>query len=409
MPSWRVKPELVIVISIGFLSAYAIWFTPQILAGGLVPRTMDFVSFYTAAQLALAKPEALYDLQAQSALQRTIFHPYTTPGGVLGYFNPPLLAYLIIPFTALPYNTSFWLFFSLNIVLFLFTSQQLNKLHNGTRKHHIAWIIGGLSYYPVFKCIFLGQNSIFSLLIWTITARSLLQGKWNLAARILAIQIFKPQLLVLAAPFLFLRSGWKITQRFALFSLILSIVSFIPVGLSGARDFLSLISQISNWNKINGIFLEGIQSWRGFFYSLLPSSDLSIINTMGVIFGGITGIICIIGWLQRKSTCLSREVLRLELSSIILATLLITPHAYNHDLTILLLPAALLIYNPSSQKKSRGLSVLFPLISAIFFITTFIQGILPRNQGIPLIQPLLFCSLILVLYEIYKCNRASAS
>lgn len=393
----QLKPELIIVISAGFLLAYAIWYTPVILARDLFPRTMDFVSFYTAAQLVLQRPEALYDLQAQSALQRPIFYPFTTGGNVLGYFNTPLLAYLIVPLTVFTYETAFWLFVIINSTLFCATTYILNRLHHGTRLHHLAWILGGIAFFPVFKGIILGQNSILSLFVLTGTIHFLLHQRERLASRILAIQVFKPQFALLFVVISLYKRRRDFVGIFLFTAGTILAISFLPLGIHGITEYIIISNQIVDWDKQNGIFIEGMQSWRGLFYLLLPHEPITAINYFSYLAGILTLLTCIIGFTGEWNTEYTR--FKVQCSLVIFCTLLATPHIYNHDLTLLLLPAALLLAHTHSGKASNIFVRLSPIIGSLFFLLSFLVDILSNIIILPLIQFLLLFSVLLCFFE----------
>ncbi|MCZ7571930.1 MAG: DUF2029 domain-containing protein [Ardenticatenaceae bacterium] len=402
---WKLTPEFVIAISAGFLLAYSLWFVPLMLARDLFPRTMDFVSFYTAAQLVLTKPAALYDLQAQSVLQQPIFYPFTTGGNVLGYFNTPFLAYFFIPLTSFSYDIAFWMFFLINGVIFLVTARLLNHLHQGTHLHYIAWILGGFAFFPTFKGILLGQNSILSLFILTSTTYFLLRRRESLAGRILALELFKPQLALLFVLLPLYKRRWKLVTAFSLVAVILVGVSFLPLGYTGVNDYVTLSGRILSWNEENGIFLESMQSWRGVFYFFLRSDSMTLVNTMSSITSALTILLCLVAFTGKWQ--LKPPLFRVQWSLAVLCALLATPHAYNHDLTLLLLPAALLVAHGGSRQASETFVRLFPILGSVFFVAAFVSGVLPKEAIMPVVQPLLLLSIALCLYEVRRLKTVS--
>jgi len=289
----------------------------------------DYLQFYSAGVTVRQGQSAnLYNFEFQSQLEQTTagqglqsFHAFITP---------PFLAWLYVPFTYLPYSWSFLAWCVLTL-LFLWSSIRLVRTKQPTKT--FLW---SLTWFPIFAAISFGQNSLLSLLLFSITFWFWRKDRHFYAGMISSLLLFKPQML-LGLGILWLldwRKSWKSLLGVCLGGAALAGLCFIffpdasKAYIELARNFLPGMiyqKQFPLWH---------LDSLRGFWALLFPGQEglgeglsvlLSVIGIIGFIF------------VWRKN----RTQKDLLFASAICLTIWITPHAMIYDWSILLIPAIL--------------------------------------------------------------------
>jgi alpha-1,2-mannosyltransferase len=316
----------------------------------------DYLQFYSAGETIRQGQSAnLYNFEFQSQLEQTSagkglqsFHAFVTP---------PFLAWLYVPFTILPYAWSFvaWCVLSL---LFLWSS--INLIRN---EHRLKTFFWSLTWFPIFAAISFGQNSLLSLLLFSITFWFWRKDKLFYAGMISSLLLFKPQML-LGVGILWLldyRKSWKSLLGLCLGGTTLASLCFIffPDASRGyielARNFLPGMiyqEQFPLWH---------LDSLRGFWALLLPRQEW-LVEGLSLLLSivGIIGFILI--WRKNRG---QKDLL---FASAICLTIWSTPHAMIYDWSILLIPA-ILFWQAFPQLRYFWTSV-FSLI----WIATFLSG-----------------------------------
>jgi hypothetical protein len=167
----------------------------------LGPRNDDFRDFYTASWLGVHTGwAALYNLQQQRQAAETL----GLAGGWLPYFNPPPLAWLIAPLTALPYRTAYAVWTAL-LAAALFGAW-LAVAPRAGRWTAAAHFCVALALYAVTFSLVLGQVVPLLAAAIAIAAWMLARGNPVVAGLVLTVIDLKPQIAFLV-PLALLASG----------------------------------------------------------------------------------------------------------------------------------------------------------------------------------------------------------
>ena len=315
----------------------------------------DYIQFYTAGTtLRAGQSASLYDFAFQSQMEQEIAGPGLT--SFHAFITPPFLAWLFVPFSYLPYVWSFiiWSLFSL---LCLWLSIKLI----GASKPNKSFL-WALTWFPVFAAISFGQNSLLSLLIFSLTYWLWKKDNHLGAGLVSSLLLFKPQL-ALGLGLLWLlewRKSWKSLLGLIGGGAVLAGLCFwlLPdasrayVQLS--RDFLPTMIYLQQFPLIH------MHSLRGFF-ALLLAGNRWLTEGLSMILS-IAGVVAFY-FLWRKH----RDRADLLFAAVICLTLWITPHAMIYDWSILIIPAVLLI------RALPSMSSLWRVIFAVIWIATFIS------------------------------------
>ena len=297
------------------------------LAGQVVGT--DYLMFYTAGStLADGAQVELYDFEAQSMRQQEIIGPELQD--FFAYINLPFLAWVYVPFAAVPYVWSFVLWSVLGLTLLW---GALRLLGNG------AVFPLALTFVPVFSAISFGQNSFVSLFLLTAVYALWVRDKRLLAGFVLALLLYKPQL-VLGVGFLWLLQGrrdWLALVGFGLGALGLAGVmgGLMPDAAVAYFDFsrevlptLADLDQFPLWH---------MHHMRGFWQLLLPSLVADGLWLLGSLVG-----VWLFWQMWRQFGARVVDERPFLFACAVLLTLWTTPHAMVYDWVLLLIPALLL-------------------------------------------------------------------
>jgi alpha-1,2-mannosyltransferase len=342
----------------------------------------DYLQFYAAGEtLRQGQSSELYNFEVQSQLQQSIAGPELK--SFHAFITPPFFAWLFVPFSLLPYTWSF-LAWALLSLLFLWMGIKLLTL--GPKPMAFPW---ALTWFPVFSAVSFGQNSLLSLLLFSLTYWSWRKDKYLVAGLISSLLLFKPQM-VLGIGILWLlgwRQNWKSLLGLALGGLALVGLSFgvLPKAslsyLELARDFLPRLiygEQFPLWH---------MHSLRGFWLLLFPAQvwlaeGLSLISS-------IAGIAAYILFWRRNRT--EPDLL---FAGAVCLTIWITPHAMIYDWSILLI-AAILFW-----QARPNLSSLWKPTYGLIWMAAFLSG--PFTYGQLKILPFAFQASIPAVFIVFR-------
>jgi hypothetical protein len=196
------------------------------------PVHEDFRIFYVAAKAGLAYGWArIYDAETLRSLLVSFPPGQTYIDSSVPFISPPLLAWLIVPFTAFPPDIAYvlWSLVSLGALVWAW---YISAPWSGIRK--AAMLLAGLAVWPVLDSFYYGQPSILVLAL-VATAWWFCSRKQDLAAGValaLATAI-KPQAMVLVPLALLVSGRYRPVAAWAAGCLVLAVASFAALGPNG--------------------------------------------------------------------------------------------------------------------------------------------------------------------------------
>src|SRR5215204_4920762 len=293
------------------------WMTRSFMAQG----HYDFLIFYTGAEIVNAgKGEDLYDLNVQQAHQERFKLP-NKAWSVLPFNHAPYELVPFLPLTKLSFQSAHIVWSVMSVVFLILACIILSALTE--RTHRI--LLGGLmlSFYPTWITIKMGQDSTMSLLILVGVFASLKYGRDVAAGGILALGLYKPQLVLPLAGILFLCRNWRSLIAFAATAASLAAISLAMVGWQGILGLLSIFSEMGRPTSI--VYPAHMANLRGLFFPLLTVFRLpELTNILTAIASLIVYCYSIIVWKNNPSR--TRPLFDLHFSLAIVATVLISFH-----------------------------------------------------------------------------------
>lgn len=354
----------------------------------------DYLQFYAAGvTLREGRSADLYNFEAQSQLEKAIIGP-----GLQSFhanITPPFMAWLYVPLTFLPYLWSY-VVWSLLGLFFLWISIRLLSAERPFNS--FLW---SLTWFPIFAAISFGQNSLLSLLIFSLTYWFWRKDKYLAAGLVSSLILFKPQL-ALGIGLLWLldwRKSWKSLLGLFLGGTILAGLCFwlLP---GASRSYIDLAR-----NYLPGMmYREQFPVWhmhslRGFWFLLLPGQTW-LIEGLSLLLS-VAGVAAYIYFWRLK-----RHDVTSVFAGAMCLTIWITPHAMIYDWSILLIPAILF------WQEFRALQPLWKSLYFLIWLSTFLSGPLTVLQlkilpvAIQISVPTLFV-VLLTIFQTIKRNAGN--
>jgi Glycosyltransferase family 87 len=322
----------------------------------------DFSQFYAAAQMVRqGLGRDLYDLRTQAEFQSRVASVHVF------YNHPPFETLVFLPLTFFSYRMAYILWTLISVGL-LASAALLIESHTSVtstifRYTRIPVDLGlafvlFLTFAPVTTCLLLGQDSILMLLIYTLVFVLLQRGAEFRAGCVLACGLFKFQLIVPIVLILLLRRRWAAARGFGVAGGLLILAS---IGVSGIRVLIAYPRFLlfeSSHQQVAGFAPEYMPNIRGGLHFLIDGRLGS--PAFGTLVALTSGLVL---WLVAKNW--RDEEMGLSFAAALCATLLVSYHLYNYDLTLLLLPIAILC--GELARRERPLSSQ-PALSAALII-----------------------------------------
>jgi hypothetical protein len=311
------------------------------LSGGLEGRA-DFRSFYASGYLMRSgHADQLYDYNRTAATEMEVIG---NEGASLPSIHPAYEALLFAVLANFTYKKAYWLFFFLNIAVLIGTIRLLQPAPDWMSEVYAGLpTLVAAGFLPVGICLIQGQDSIlFFLLI--VSAYLLQKSNRDLAAgTVLALGMFRFQLVIPLIVCLFFARRWKLIGGFAITCMGVAAISIAvtePASWTAyPRHLFEMNSglQTASAKLAHAIYPEKMPNFRGLIYLLLgPRVPAILPQILTAVFS-----VLIFAWAIIK---------RLPFELLVVVAVLVSYHGLIHDSVLLLLP--LLVCDISSSRVS---------------------------------------------------------
>jgi hypothetical protein len=301
-------------------------------------RLLDFSEFYAAGQIVRqGLGHELYDLklQAEYQLQVAPVHAF--------YLRPPFEALLFVPLSFLAYRAAYltWLLFSLALLIAVANlirrdTNIMNALLQYARGIPIDFgllFILLLTFAPVMNCLLIGQDSVLMLLLYTLSFSALQRRQERTAGVFLACGLFKYHLVLPFAIVFALRRRWAFLSGFAVGGLVLMAISVMVSGLGVIVSYPKMFLN-PGYRKLMNFQPEYAANIHGLISFLAGAKIPAVVS---VVLTAVLSIITL--WFTARNW--NENQLDLSFSATVLATILTGFHAFIYDLSLLVLPVAI--------------------------------------------------------------------
>jgi hypothetical protein len=329
---------------------------------GLDPRGepigTDFVSFWTAARMALEGAAAsVYDPAAHHGAEQAVF------GKALdwyAFFYPPVFLLFVLPLGLLPYFGALAAWLGATMAAYALTVRQIAAKSFG--------LLPVLAFPAVLSTIGHGQNAFLTTALYA-GAALLLESRPVIAGLILGALCYKPQLAVLVPLALAVTGRWRSLAGFVGGVLVLAGLSWLAFGEAAWRAFFienalaraTLEQGLVDPGKMQSAF-AALRLWGAplvLAYGVQALISLAAVATLGLLLGR------------------TRDA-QLQMALTAIAGLLATPFVLDYDFTLLALPLAVALTRALSggflpfEKSALLAAYLLPAVARSLALHAFL-------------------------------------
>lgn len=284
-------------------------------------RVHDFLNIYTGGKLALEGRFAeLHDPAVQFAEEQKLV---PTNDRLVPFVRPHVYAAFLSPLALLPFGTAFWAWLGFHTVLLF------GCWYWGFRQFPADSVVISALYLPTALGIAHGQDGVLMLVI-SIAAYSMLQrGNVFAAGCVLALGLIKFHLFLLWPVAMLVSRNWRMLAGFCTGGAGMALASLALGGMQGAKAYVGLLT-----NKD----LERLSPTPEFMIN--AQSIAANLAEGSTIVQAAWTVLTLVMWL----VAIWKAPLWRWWSATALAGLLIVPHTYGYDASLLLLPFWLMLF-----------------------------------------------------------------
>jgi glycosyl transferase family 87 len=325
----------------------------------------DFGAFYIGGYMLRAGlGHQLYDYGVEKHFQTAFVS--TTPAP---YIHLPYEALLFVPLSLFHYRAAFLTFLGLNCLLVLFSFQVI-RIDSDLQLAGLLFA----SYLPLSATLADGQDSILMLAIAVGSWRLLRQGRDISSGAVLALGLFRFQLLIPIGVLFLIWKRWRFVLSLCVWSAVLFIVSVALVGPDQMRLYCThlLSMSISPQELVYAQPIARMVNFRGLVASALPHS-----HTAAQLITAIISIALLIWTAHRARSLNSTE----QFSLAVCASVLVSYHLFVYDLSILVIPMMTAL-GMMNEKPSTQVAFAFPIL--LVAVPVFLLGNLLYLMALPI-------------------------
>jgi hypothetical protein len=368
-------------------------------------RPEDLLSFYAAGRFVLeGRAGDIYDPDAIERYQEDLAGREV--GGAeqgLPFFNPPFVAGLLAPFTALSLPAFSGIFFAVILGTVLLAGSALQRFVRieGRGRRSLVWF-GYLTFLPVTWLLMQQQLSMLVLLGWAGFAYFEMKGRHGLSGAALAIALVKPQSVVLILGLLLWKRRWPTLRAFTAAAAPLVLLSLLVSGPEAIVEYPRFLIESTRWEG-RGVNAMGMFGWNGLAASLLGERAppaWSYLPLTAVTLGALALV-----WRGSEWRPQSAEF-GLLCGITLLTAMLTNPHFYLQDVSLLCLPLALAA---GWHMRSGGSSGLLWEVVAVTWVVGMYGPQAQQDLHIPVFTPWMALLLLAAYALLLRSRRAAAA
>jgi hypothetical protein len=199
----------------------------------------DLSFYYAAARLGLTHGwSGLYDLRLQQEQLQAIGSQIRV-AELARYISPPPLAWLVVPFTVLPFQ---WAYVLWSVVLVLALALTWLLASPGSGWSRVLYLVAAIGWLPVIYGLQLGQPGML-IALGVAACYALVQRDREVAAgAVLGVMVLKPQLAILVPAALLLTGRWRAFAAATVVLAILVALSALALGGGGVAAYEQRLS-----------------------------------------------------------------------------------------------------------------------------------------------------------------------
>lgn len=345
-----IKQRIVLAIFIALLTAT---YTEKHFVETPLNQRWDFETFYFAAKMVRSgEGPRLYDLSVQTAYQnRFVGDSRVVKVSDQPFFYPAATAILFLPMAWLPRVLAFAVWTATSLILLVLTVRLLQR-HLPIPQDDRT-IFAALLFVPVYVCLLHGQLAILLLFLYAVAFSLFKRGKPFAAGFALGLGTLKFQLMVGFFVILLLRRYWKALSGVAAGGFVIASASAAILGWRGLLDYPITLLQVAHLPAFDAL-----------------SANISLRGLLTTASGGHppqAWILVILSAVVIVAPALLRSDFDVVFAAAIVASVLVAYHAFFQELTLLLLPAAVIASRLTRERLIWSLGLTWIMTAILAF------------------------------------------
>jgi hypothetical protein len=347
----------------------------------------DFTIFYTAGKiLSRGQGKQLYNFDLQHRTQQEFASRVDARQGPLGPYNHiPAEALLFVPLVRLPYFSAYLLWVLLNFAALL---GALSILRAHVPRLPLGSLVFrgvlGLSFFPVFLCLLQGQDVLLQLLLLTLAYSALARRSPVVAGCWFGLAIFRFPVVLPLVFILATQKKWRLLAGFASATSVVGLLSATAVGWKQTLLYPYFVLTVEK-TSVGPMTSSAMPNLRGLIETAMPNGSESWVFSVLVLCFSLALLFLTC---KRANLDPASGEFDLSFSLAIVAAVLVSYHAYTHDLSILLIPV-LLVANYCLTHRSRVRALLVGPIFVFFLVPLYALLVFRLDLACLLAVPLL--------------------
>ena len=371
---------LIVVVAVIWQSPNFEWISPR-----STPFGGDILQEWVGADLiATGQTSVLYDLDAfktaQHDAERLGFE--WTQSSYYPPIYPPFHYFVFQPFTWIDYRWAAMGWALISALTMMTTGKLLWNHLPSAREILVPGFALAIIFNPFLECLNIGHKSTLLLLILTSAYLLLRNARQFQAGLVFGLIAFKPHLAIVIGLAMLLKGQW----RFVLGSLVtLSVLmggSMLFLGWEPYAAYFEMVAGTGNYIQTGGYDLTDAHSlWGATQLAVGDWLTPPAVKATTVVLSA--GVLVLLAASLRGKLVTHSNRFALQYATMVLATLLLSPHLYFYDLTVVLLPfflitAELCSFTDKDTKRTVMLTaVVLLFVSGLFQSMAASTGIQP--------------------------------
>jgi Glycosyltransferase family 87 len=372
----------------------------------------DFTIFYTAGQIVRqGQGQHLYDNAMQYQIQQSFASAVQIRKGPLPYNHPAFEALLFVPLTYLNYATAYlvWDLINLSILAALpfLLRPHISLMKSGSP---LLWLLVLLGFFPIVATLMQGQDAVLVLLIYVLTFVALKRNAEGLAGIWLGLGTFRFHLIVPLIVIFLCWQRWKTIRSFLTVTVILAGVSVAITGWQASLHYPAYVLHLESSLGHAAIFPAVMPNLRGLVTAPRWADAFPVVSTVALIALSLGLLVWVIAVVVVRGQKPLPYKLDLQFSVATVATVLVCYHAYAYDLSILIIPAFLIVsymHERPGLEWRRGIALLLPI--GLLFCTPLYILLGFRSDHLNLLAIVELVWLWAIRAEIVRADAVGAS
>ncbi len=265
-------------------------------------------------------------------------------------------------------------------------------------------LLAAAAFAPVILSLSSGQKGTLLLLLFGSTFVLLDRKRPFLAGLVFGLVAFKPQLTLVVGFTMLFKRQWRFLAGGVTTGAVLVGLSFLA-GADLCGDYFALVAGMGNYVQTGGYDLAEAHCWWGSTQLLLGGWPDGVVK--GVVVALTLWTLALVVRVARRPFAYGSPTFALQFASLVVATLVTSPHLYTYDLTLLLLPLFLVASVALDPRHSLGRTL--PAVGVLLYVAVGLSPRLAAATGLQLSVLLMLALLDLLGREATGCSELSES